>query len=395
MRRATTTKFTRRRDEILNVASELINNGGARGMTLTAVAKELELDTSSVTYYFPKKDHLVAACVERSHTWLHDAAKAASEEADPHARVRSLLAAHFDRYARQRSGAPRLAIVSDVHSLDPDVRAPLSQRFREIVTLVRGFFDFGASEAAHLRAVTSGIALLSVSYWMSAWIDRYLESDFARVQARLLAQLEHGFAAGKWASDITLLEDDEPQDAQTRFLHAATNQINLRGYRGASVAGIAAELGVSIGSFYHHLENKDDLVLACFRRSFDLIETAQARAGAKGGAYGDRIGRMMDMLIALQFRGTSPLLRISAYQALPPELREQMLAHTGRVTRHMSGLIADGIADGGVRATDPALGGQTLMAMLDGAAEMRAWAAKRPLDKAVEAYSRNFREGIF
>jgi len=395
LRRATTSKFTRRRDEILNVASELINSGGARGMTLTAVAKELDLDTSSVTYYFPKKDHLVAACVERSHAWLHDAAKAAAEESDARARVRSLLAAHFDRYARQRGGAARLAIVSDVHSLDPDLRAPLSQRFREIVTLVRGFFDFGDSEPGRLRAAMSGIALLSVVYWMSAWIDRYLDSDFERLKERLLAQLEHGFSAADWASDLTLLEDAEPQDAQARFLHAATNQINLHGYRGASVAGIAAVLGVSIGSFYHHLENKDDLVLACFRRSFDLIEAAQARAGAHGGAYGDRLGRMVDMLIALQFRGTSPLLRISAYQALPPELRIQMLNHTGRVTRHMSGLIADGMADGTVRATDPALGGQTLMAMLDGAAELRTWAARRPLDKAVVAYSRNIRTGIF
>jgi len=395
VRRATTTKFTRRRDEILCVASELINSGGARGMTLTAVAKELDLDTSSVTYYFPKKDHLVAACVERSHAWLHEAAKAASEGTDTRARVRSLLAAHFDRYARQRGGAARLAIVSDVHSLDPDLRAPLSARFREIVLLVRGYFDFGEGQAARLRTAMSAIALLSVAYWMSAWIERYLVSDFDRLLERLLDQLEHGFAATAWASDITLLEATEPQDPQTRFLHAATNQINLHGYRGASVAGIAAELGVSIGSFYHHLENKDDLVLACFRRSFDLIEAAQARAGENGGAYGDRIGRMTDMLIALQFRGASPLLRISAYQALPPELRQKMLAHTGRVTRHMSGLVADGMDDGTVRATDPPLAGQTMMAMLDGAAELRAWAAKRPLDEAVETYSRNIRTGIF
>lgn len=395
MRRATTIKFTRRRDEILNVASELINIGGARGMTLTAVAKELELDTSSVTYYFPKKDHLVAACVERSHVWLHDLAKSAAEGSDTRARVRALLAGHFALHERQRGGAARLAIVSDVHSLDPDLRAPLTARFREIVQIVRGYFSFGASEAARLQAAMSAIALLSVVFWISAWIDRYLTSDFERIRERMLALLENGLAAKPWASDITLLEDAEPQDAQARFLHAATNQINLHGYRGASVANIAAELGVSIGSFYHHLDNKDDLVLACFRRSFDLIETAQARAGEMGGSHGDRIGRMIDMLIALQFRGTSPLLRISAYQALPPDVRQSMLAHTGRVTRHISGLAADGMADGSVRATDPPVAGQTVMAMLDGAAELRAWAAKRPLEKAVQEYSRTIRNGVF
>lgn len=395
MRRATTVKFTQRRDEILNVASELINVGGARGVTLSAVAKALDLDTSSVTYYFPKRDHLVAACVERSHGWPYDAAKTASEEPDSRDRVRSLLAAHFARYARQRSGALKLAIVSDVHSLDPDLRAPLSARFREIVGLVRGFFDHGTSASGRLRAAMSGISLLSVVFWMSAWIDHYLESDFERLQERLLAQLEYAFAATDWASDITLLEEAEPQDAQSLFLFAATNQINLHGYRGASVAGIAAALGVSIGSFYHHLENKDDPVLACFPRSFDLIDAAQARASGDGGGYGDRIGRMADMLIVLQFRAASPLLRFSAYQALPPDLRQRMLAHTGRVTRHISGLSADGMSHGEVCATDPALGGQTVMALLDGAAELRGRAAKRPLDEAVAAYSRNLRKEIY
>ena len=38
----------------------------------------------------------------------------------------------------------------------------------------------------------------------------------------------------------------------------------------SQVDEIAAELGVSTGSFYHHLDNKDDLVVACFRRSFAL-----------------------------------------------------------------------------------------------------------------------------
>jgi AcrR family transcriptional regulator len=326
--------------------------------------------------------------------WLHELAKAAADESDTRMRVRALLAGHFALHERQRGGAARLAIVSDVHSLEPDVRAPLTARFREIVHIVRGFFSFGDSEAGRLQAAMSAVALLSVVFWISAWIDRYLVSDFERIRERMLALLEHGLAAKTWASDITLLEDLEPQDPQTRFLHAATNQINLHGYRGASVANIAAELGVSIGSFYHHLDNKDDLVLACFRRSFDLFETAQARAGELGGSCGDRVGRMADMLIALQFRGASPLLRISAYQALPPDVRARMLAHTGRVTRHISGLAADGMADGSVRATDPSVAGQMVMAMLDGAAELRAWAAKRPLDKAVNAYSQNIRSGI-
>ena len=55
------------------------------------------------------------------------------------------------------------------------------------------------------------------------------------------------------------------------FLLAATRLINELGYRGASVQRIASELNVTKGSFYHHLDAKDDLVAACYRRSFDRI----------------------------------------------------------------------------------------------------------------------------
>ena len=64
---------------------------------------------------------------------------------------------------------------------------------------------------------------------------------------------------------------------------AATRLINELGYRGASVQRIASELNVTKGSFYHHLDAKDDLVIECYKRSFDtIIETQQAGEAAGG-----------------------------------------------------------------------------------------------------------------
>ena len=53
---------------------------------------------------------------------------------------------------------------------------------------------------------------------------------------------------------------------------------------------------------------------------------------------------------------------MSAYQALPLELRADMLALAGQVTRHVAGTIADGIADGSLRPVDPLVASQTVMA---------------------------------
>ncbi len=392
-----TQRFARRRGEILDVASNLINVHGTRGMTLTAVAKALGLDTSSVTYYFKRKDLLAAACLERTLIWLRDSAVMAAREAEPRARVRAYLHHQFERHRLQRDpGVPRLAILSDMRALDAEARAPLDELYGEMSQLVRCFFDFDDTPDASARSLIAASLLIHNVHWTPAWLPHYLERDLDRAEARLFDILEKGFGgSGDWPIDTASLDPSDSGDAQTRFLHAATNLINRESYIGASVEKIAAELGVSTGSFYHHLENKDDLVVACFDRSHALLDAAQRRADLAGRDEGERLALMVSSLVALQFAGESPLLRMSAYQALPVELRERMLQRTDQVTRHIAGTVADGIADGSIRAVDPEIAGHAIIAALDAAASLRRWATPLALEEAVAQFVGALRSGIF
>lgn len=392
-----TPRFARRRGEILDVASDLINLHGTRGMTLTAVAKALGLDTSSVTYYFKRKDVLAAACLERTLLRLRDSAAAAAHEPNPRARVRAFLHDQFQTHLQQRvPGATKLALLSDMRALDAEARAPLDTLYADMARLVRGFFEADDAPDVESRTLIASSVLIHNVHWLPAWLPHYLQRDLDRAETRLFDILDRGLAAARdWPIDIAPLDPPDDGDAQTRFLHAATNLINREGYVGASVEKIAAELGVSTGSFYHHLENKDDLVVACFDRSYALLDAAQARADAAGSDEGERLAIMVSSLVALQFAADSPLLRTSAYQALPIDLREQMLQRTDRVTRHIAGTIADGVADGSVRAVDPEIAGHAIVAAIDAAASLRRWAGQRPLGDAVAQFSAALRSGIF
>lgn len=391
-----TAKYNRRLAELLDVASEQINIHGTRGMTLTAVARALDLDTSSVTYYFKRKDQLAAACLERTLRWLLETAQAAAAKPEPRQRARYFLHEHFELHRRQRDPrVPKLALLSDMFALDRDVREPLDTLYAEAFRTVRGFFEPVPEEDGRARALLATVVLFANVFWLPAWIERYMASDFERVEARLFDVLENGLAGGcAWPMEISSLED-EPGGAQERFLHAATNLINREGYVGASVEKIAAELGVSTGSFYHHLDNKDDLVVACFRRSFALIKRAQVLAAERGGKEGEQLSRMVASLVALQFAGDSPLLRTNAYLALPPDLRQTMLNRTSQVTRHVAGQIADAIIDGSLRPVDPVIGGHAVMAAINAAADLRRWAEDQPLEIAVARFSQMLRDGIF
>ena len=391
--RRPTGKFEQRRTAILDVASAHINAFGVRGMTLTGVAAELALDTSSVTYYFRKKDDLAAACLERTLERQNEAARQAAAESIPISAIRSFLHAHLEvcRADRPRE-APCMALLSDMNSMSEDRRAPLHARYAETVRLLRTCFD---RELSPERTLLAAQAVMGVANWLPGWIFTYADADYERVEDRLVAILTDGIGAGgSWRLDGRLPDESEDNAASARFLRAATSRINENGYHGASVERIAADLGVSTGSFYHHLENKDELVLACFQRSYAVIARASALGDQAGGPAGQRLATSLSSLVRLQFGATSPLLRSSAFQALPPHLRERMLLRTAQVTHHFAGVIADGVVDGSIRPTDPLLAGHVLISLINAADDLRGWADGRDIDQAVELFARTFERGL-
>ena len=58
-----TDRFERKREAILDAATSLMNARGVKGLTLSDAAAAVGLSTTSVTYYFKRKDELAAACM--------------------------------------------------------------------------------------------------------------------------------------------------------------------------------------------------------------------------------------------------------------------------------------------------------------------------------------------
>lgn len=392
-----TRRFRQRRESIVSIASELINVHGAAGLTFADVARELNLDTSSIVYYFRKKEQLAAACFAHTLDLMAQSVAEAGKAGSGKARVRNFLRSNFDLFIRQRPGtSPRLANLSDMRAVEGEARAALDERFLQIFGDIRDFFA-NDSDDLMANSVRAHIVLAN-ALWLFGWLDSYLDSDLSRVLDRTCDILEGGLAPASiiWREDVIPLEGGTTDnEALDRFLHAATNLINEQGYRGASVEKIAAALGVTIGSFYHHLDNKDDLVAACCERSFVTFERAQAHADEIGGTAGDRLGTLIATLLAHQFTAESPLLRIAAYQALPPDLRQKMYARGNQEAMHVAGLVSDGGSDGSIRNVDPYVASQVIMATLNAAVDLRIWGESFAALPSPEIYARLLVRGLF
>jgi AcrR family transcriptional regulator len=393
-----TRRFRAKRDAILAAAAEAINEQSAKGMTFADVARRVGLNTTSVTYYFKRKEDLAAAAFENTLDRLGEMLAEAMREPTPQARVARYLRLNMVRLARIATGEEKaFAVLSDLRATEDPIRTRLMTGWQRVFRDTRALWGPPASRAHKDLAGARAHVLLENTFWLPIWIQRYDLDQYDRVEARLMDVFAHGIAApgAPWSPVMLDLAHDEAEPGRAAFLLAATRLINELGYRGASVQRIASELNVTKGSFYHHLDAKDELVLACYRRSFDTITQAQARADALGGSHWQRLASGVATLLDVQFAEAAPLLRTTALSGLPLGEREAMVDRSNRIARRYAGMMMDGVAEGSCRPVDALVAAQALTSLQNAAFDMRKWATTMPRATAIAMYASTLLYGMF
>ncbi|WP_445192532.1 TetR/AcrR family transcriptional regulator [Sphingomonas sp. Tas61C01] len=393
-----TKRFRAKRDAILAAAAEAINEQSAKGMTFADVARRVGLNTTSVTYYFKRKEDLAAAAFEHTLDYLLVMLDAAMEAPTPQERVRRYMSLNMARLDRVRLGQERpMAILSDLRATEDPNRTRLMNGWREVFRRTRRLWGNSGNRAQTDLYGARAHVLLENTFWLPVWLTRYEPDQYGRCEAKMMDVFEHGIAgrSSAWTPTTLVLDHQEAEPGRAAFLLAATRLINELGYRGASVQRIASELNVTKGSFYHHLDAKDDLVIACYKRSFDTITDAQQQADDLGGTHWQRLSSTIATLLDVQFAERAPLLRTTALSGLPANVRTAMVDRSNRIARRFAGTMMDGIAEGSIRPVDSLIAAQTLMALQNAAFDMRKWAGTMPRDRAIAIYASTLLYGLF
>ena len=398
-----TDRFERKREAILDAATLIMNRRGVKGLTLGVTAAAVDLSTTSVTYYFKRKDDLAAACMLRGIEALMAMVESALAEQTPQARLHRLLTLYLDRVRLSAVGeAPPLPALSDLRALNQPQRGVAVAAFMKMFRRLRQIFESpGLSWLSRGRRTARTHMLLEQLFWAATWLPKYDPEDYPRLRERMYDILTGGMASetSHWEPAHIPVSELAPRDrhemSRETFLLAATRLINSRGYRGASVDKISAELNVTKGSFYHHNEAKDDLVVACFERTFEVMTRVQRLAMALPGDQWARLSSAAAALAEYQLSEYGPLLRSSAFAALPEPIRLRMVAHTNRVSDRFGSMISDGIAEGSIRPVDPFIAAQMLNATLNAGAELGFWVPGVSQKAAPAVFVRPLLTGIF
>ncbi|CAG9171079.1 TetR/AcrR family transcriptional regulator [Cupriavidus respiraculi] len=398
-----TRRYVEKREAILDAAARRFNHKGVRGTTLSDVAQDVGLSTNSITYYYRKKEDLVVACLMRTIGEMVDIASAALQRETPQARVEAFITLFFERLARTGTGErAELMSFREIRAL-PDSHADIAfdaytDMFRRIRQLLR---DGVPTDAAQRNALSARAhLLLSLATGAMSWVERYEPEDYPKVAQTVVDVLLHGIAApsSRWAGQLDvaalLPAPDKPETTQDAFLRAATELLNEQGYRGASADRISARLNLTKGSFYHHNENKDDLISACIDRMFTVIRDTQTRVENGPGSGWDKLCAVSRALVHYQFSSQGPLLRLTIYGALPEEMRKEKMLTMSRLSARIVRFLVQGMQDGSIRPLDQGIAALQVNSMINAAVELHRWVRDARADNASELFVRPLLMGI-
>lgn len=155
-------------------------------------------------------------------------------------------------------------------------------------------------------------------------------------------------------SDKSAPSENLREAKRLSILSAAAKIFNERGYHNTAMADVAEAIGVSKPFLYYYLKDKEDILYECSR-----IATEQMHAMLADVRKAEVTGWQR---IEMAFRGYAEimttdfgvcLIRNSAPGSLPSKSREKLWVGRRRLNKEIEVFIAQGIADGSIRTTDP------------------------------------------
>jgi len=396
--RQNTRRYADRKAAYITAAIPLINRHGVSGMTLNQVAAELGQAPKAVAYYFKKKEDLAAACLLRGILRTHDFVLAAQQGETATSRVEVFLQTYFEYRRRAALGeVEELTSPNDIRALNVDTtHAAYAAMFRDLRALL------AADTPGQSRQKRNALAhlLLSHCHWSHYWLPNVLNERYAGVCQRMTSIILGGIAApgSVWAPQPIPsrfpLPNPAGETAEEMFLRAATELINEQGYHGASVDRISARLSLTKGAFYHHIASKDDLILACFHRTLNIVRQTIPVAEARSTSGLQTLTTFTNALVLPQLSGQGLLMRMSAITTLPDLLWPPLLKTYEQIIGAIASIVSDGIVDGSIRPVDSNLAAQAILGMINSADELRYFARDISVEDAIEWYLRPCFEGM-
>lgn len=345
-------------DQILTVATRRLNRYGLSNTTMEETARDLNLLPGALYHYVKDKQELAYLCLKRGCDLRRQQLERADERGlDGLEKVR--------RYLRSvlQTGQSRMPVFHEVNSLAQPYRDAIREQIQANNQLLRRFLTEGQQDGsiAPSDVRLTSLAIISIVDWISFWYTKSL--GYTPEQAAMAIEdiVTHGVYRRDLPPiafppvDLASLEVEAPPPSSAEakrnaILRAALHAFNRRGFGGASVDMIAADLGVTRQTIYRRFRDKEELLFAALQRAQSFND---ARAQLPDGCH------IVDEEVLLRralFHGhtteAGPMRTFALFTSLSAAHREELMKNLEGVMSLDLGRIQVGLDQGFYRRID-------------------------------------------
>ncbi len=375
-----------KRGLILAEAVRLFNQQGYFDTRLEDVATRLDTAKTSISYHFKSKEVLLAEAYKATCAFALDALQQASQGETGRDQVTGWLRNLATAHARSaRGAAPPLATLNDLSGLGDADRADVTATMEIIASKLAAFIANGVKDGSIVVTSVEATAffLLNAAHWMRPWLEHVPIGEHDDAIGSLIDLFLHGLlknstmpqpsypiADGLENSDFLFDRETRNRMKVEAFLRVGTRHFNRKGYTNLSLSDVAGELGVSRGSLYYYIDDKDTLLRGCVDRSLCQIERAFEHH-AKRGPAGEAIFRIAAEIYQGHISDLDPQLRLPLLQALSVSERRAANARLSRIRANFDEIVAMGMADGSIRQFETEAIGEIILGAIHAATPQR------------------------
>lgn len=142
--------------------------------------------------------------------------------------------------------------------------------------------------------------------------------------------------------------------SRMRILDAAARLLSCHGYAATTLTDIAGAAEMQAGSLYYHFDSKDAIVEEVLRVGIDHASAAIDAALEALGADARGSDRLAEAIVAyvncIVAESNFTVANIRCFNESPPRTRESLAVPLREFTNLWVGLLAEGQADGSLRA---------------------------------------------
>jgi AcrR family transcriptional regulator len=290
-------KHQSRREELLDQSARQLNVRGVLRTSLAEIAAKLGISRNALYYYVSGREELLFQCYQR-------AAQITSARLSEAIRVNNSSAQALRDFVNRMMDpkGPEIAVRTESAMLTAVLRTEIQALQDRLVSRLAGLIETGQREGV-FRSCDPEInarIVLSVTAWAPLsrrWLDSVQPERVHRLLAAAVETVTAGLASGSRECEFGTLDLSELAPSEHRafdregasrskremVLRTASRLFNRKGIDSTSLEEIAAQVGATKRTVYHHLGNKQALVMACCERAYRIFSFIIERMKQQSG----------------------------------------------------------------------------------------------------------------